>query len=472
MPIDPGILLQARPPEPVNMLAQYAQITGIQNAQQQNALAKLQYRKEEQTLADATETKNALAAYAGGGMTEDALTQLARTSPAAYFNVIKLKQEQRKTDATIDKDVAETALKRLGALSGSLAGLAQKPDVSHDDLIATVRPLAAMGLVPQGWERGVPLNALELPNYVRGLVASTEQGRKALEMLLPNLTDAGGSLVDKNPLSGTFKQPVVAKTATPGETMTDTRTREQMAEAARHNRTTEGLTARGQNMTDARAREAAEQGKTQIVTDDAGNISIVNKGTGVARPAVTAEGAPLKGKDKALTEAQGKATGFSMRARESADLLNELEGSGTFGRVSGTKEGVRQSLERIPVVGTAAGNAVSGLLNPVTSGAQQKYEQAKRDFINAVLRVESGATITSDEFANADRQYFPKMGDSEAVIAQKRANRETAIKALTAQAGPGVKNIPASRVPVGVGGKLPSAAEVQSALDKYAPKAP
>ena len=71
------------------------------------------------------------------------------------------------------------------------------------------------------------------------------------------------------------------------------------------------------------------------------------------------------------------------------------------------------------------------------------YEQAKRDFINAILRQESGATIGADEFSNANKQYFPQVGDTPQVIEQKRRNRETVIKALEIISGAGASMIDA-----------------------------
>lgn len=77
----------------------------------------------------------------------------------------------------------------------------------------------------------------------------------------------------------------------------------------------------------------------------------------------------------------------------------------------------------------------------VASPEQQQVEQAQRNFVNALLRKESGAAISPGEFDNARRQYFAQPGDSPQVLEQKRANRETAINALRVQAGPGAANI-------------------------------
>jgi hypothetical protein len=65
----------------------------------------------------------------------------------------------------------------------------------------------------------------------------------------------------------------------------------------------------------------------------------------------------------------------------------------------------------------------------------QQQEQAERNFINATLRKESGATISPTEFDNAQKQYLPQPGDSETVLEQKRQNRITALKGISAATG-------------------------------------
>jgi len=58
------------------------------------------------------------------------------------------------------------------------------------------------------------------------------------------------------------------------------------------------------------------------------------------------------------------------------------------------------------------------------SETQKLAAQAERDFVNAVLRRESGAAISKDEFKNAEKQYFPRWGDSPRVLAWKSENRK------------------------------------------------
>lgn len=81
----------------------------------------------------------------------------------------------------------------------------------------------------------------------------------------------------------------------------------------------------------------------------------------------------------------------------------------------------------------------SALFNAVASPERQQVVQAQRNFVNAILRVESGAAVSESEFNNAQRQYFPQVGDSKEVIEQKRQNRVTAMQGMAREAGPNYK---------------------------------
>ena len=81
--------------------------------------------------------------------------------------------------------------------------------------------------------------------------------------------------------------------------------------------------------------------------------------------------------------------------------------------------------------------SVPGVGNFMVPEDYQRFEQAQRDFVNAVLRKESGAVISDEEFDNARRQYFPQPGDSPAVLEQKAKNRATALSGIRRAAGPG-----------------------------------
>lgn len=81
-------------------------------------------------------------------------------------------------------------------------------------------------------------------------------------------------------------------------------------------------------------------------------------------------------------------------------------------------------------VGKAKANLPFGAGNYLATPEYQRFDQAKRDFINAQLRKESGAAISQGEFDSAERQYFPQPGDGPEVLAQKVRNRATAIAAM------------------------------------------
>ena len=127
-----------------------------------------------------------------------------------------------------------------------------------------------------------------------------------------------------------------------------------------------------------------------------------------------------------FNEGQGKAAGFTDRMLQSEGILSGVNGQGGV-QEQGTSA-VQTGLSAIPGVG-----------NYLTSADRQKYEQAKRDFINAQLRRESGAAISPTEFDSANKQYFPTPGDSAEVIQQKSANRRAAIEALGREGGPSYK---------------------------------
>lgn len=120
---------------------------------------------------------------------------------------------------------------------------------------------------------------------------------------------------------------------------------------------------------------------------------------------------------KSPTEQQANAALYSDRMQKSHDIINSLSDNGYS-----------------PALATEA-LSDSKLGNYALSEQGQKFTQAERDFINATLRKESGAAIAPSEFENARKQYFPQPGDTPGMLAQKKANRETAINGIRNGAG-------------------------------------
>lgn len=84
---------------------------------------------------------------------------------------------------------------------------------------------------------------------------------------------------------------------------------------------------------------------------------------------------------------------------------------------------------------TAAGNSLASIIG-LESNDFRRQKQAERNFVNALLRRESGAAISPSEFSNAEQQYFPRAGDDDATKKQKAENRQIAIAGLSAEGAP------------------------------------
>jgi hypothetical protein len=132
-------------------------------------------------------------------------------------------------------------------------------------------------------------------------------------------------------------------------------------------------------------------------------------------------------RERPITEFQGKNALYGSRALDADKTLTDLEE-----KISVTGLATKQAIQDMPLVGGPLGAAS----NLALSKNQQAVEQAQRNFVNAVLRQESGAVISEQEFANAKKQYFPQPGDKKGVIEQKRRNRQLAIQGFKRIAGP------------------------------------
>lgn len=170
------------------------------------------------------------------------------------------------------------------------------------------------------------------------------------------------------------------------------------------------------------------------VQETENGLVLIDPRTGVSRPITDQSGQLLQGGGKPLTESQSNAVAFGMRAKESNKILTDLENKGitNTGLIKGTAQG---TLGAVPLIGESLSNLGGALTNWTASQGQQATDQARRNFITAVLRKESGAAISPSEFANEERKYFPQIGDSKETIKQKQEARELAIRALEVQAG-------------------------------------
>lgn len=112
---------------------------------------------------------------------------------------------------------------------------------------------------------------------------------------------------------------------------------------------------------------------------------------------------------------------YGKRLAQAEDVFSKLAGEG-YDR-SQTGEGIAAFFQRGP-------------FEQLKGDQLKQQEQAERNFITATLRKESGASISPSEFATAEKQYFPRAGDTPEVLAQKKANRQQVLEGMKVGAGP------------------------------------
>lgn len=452
MALDPSIALGVKPLEIANPLAQYGQIAAIQNAQNQNALAQYQLSAAQRADADQQMMRNALTGLKYGTPEYDAAINEAYTRTGNIKGLQELqkgKLETQKTQGEIDKNAFELGQKKLKQ-AWENAGAADSPEIAIEQINAAVkRGDVDMTTATQEIKK---LQEMKQPQdymawrlkKLAGLLDAKDQ----LAGMLPKVTlqDIGGSIVSiqDNPMLPGYGKPVagmnIGKTATIGE------------------RTAQGQLGLAQQKFDW---EKANPGYELKEAED-GLFYGVNKRTLQAVPVTVGGGVPgaapvagapagqLKGKGTPMTESQSNATAFGMRMADAQKLLTDLEGQGVTsgGRIKGAIQGTLENV--VPFAGEALGRGAGSVMNamPGVLGGpnenQQSYEQAKENFITAVLRKESGASISPSEFNREEKKYFPQAGDTDKVIEQKRKARDLAIQAMKIQAGSGAKNIGSS----------------------------
>lgn len=124
---------------------------------------------------------------------------------------------------------------------------------------------------------------------------------------------------------------------------------------------------------------------------------------------------------KPPTQDQSQSATYAVRMKDSNDTITRL--TDQF-----TKLGLLDQAKQ------------ANLPSWMNSAEGQQMEQAQRDFVNAVLRKESGSAISSSEFDSAKKQYFPQPGDTADVLAQKAHSRKNALSGISNEAGPALSD--------------------------------
>lgn len=343
---------------------EYAAADDRQMARQFNAL---KMQEAQQGLQDQAGYRNAL--KAASGTDEERINALIRSG-----NPLAIKHGQEMQKALLDAQKVQTDIGKTKAETGKLQGEAV------DAALKRYRGALDFIDTPQGAQRWLQAQ------YSDPATAAYMQQLGPFEQAVTRIpTDPQGFQNWRGQAAMGMEKH-----------MQQIRADAAQAETVRHNKTSEGLTARGQNMTAETARLGREQADRHF------NATQAQKGDNAS-------------------EGERNAAGYAARMTEATKLLDKYEATGR----PTIKTAVAESL---PFVGDAARRFNS-------TQDQQLYRQAQEDWVRAKLRKESGAAIGVDEMDREIATYFPQLGDSDAVVAQKRQARMVANEGMAKSAG-------------------------------------
>lgn len=438
MTIDSSIALGVKPVQidsPMNALAQMYQVKA---AQSQGQMADMTMQKEQRGVDDSNKLRSLFSAPGFDMQNADSLKQVMAISPTQGMAMQKAQLDGRKTQVDIDKTAFDTASKSHAIYQNTMGALAYSPNLSKDSVIQ-----AGQGLVQAGILKPEMLTASikSMPDDPAALKAKLLEGVHAqmtpeqlVSLFAPKPTQiSNGQQVgfrDTNPNSPTYGQ------ATGGALV-------QLLQSP-ESKSTERSAAAG------RAQSAQQFAATQAASKVPAGYRANPDGSMAFIPGGPAD--PAAGGGKPPTEFQGKSAAFGARAEQADKLITQLQGTYSPAAIN-----AKQTVENTWLVGGALGAASNKFS---LSSNDQKAEQAQRDFINAVLRQESGAAIGASEFENAAKQYFPQPGDKPENIAQKAAARKLSVQGLLNNAGRAAFHAPTdgpAALPAG-----PSAGSVQN----------
>lgn len=398
MPLDPSIIMGYKPTEienPVNALTRALQAKA---AMGQADLQGLQIQQAKDSATRASNFRAALADQTLDLANQDAQRKLIGIDPEMGQKAISAYNDNLKTGADIKKSNAQ-------AMEADAKANESRYNLTRTKWTKAVTDIASMG------SKDEALKHLQAGIDSGDLTPDRAQTIRDSIFAIPD-GDAGAFAQWKaNTLRGLTSPDVLVRLdqdRAEGEANRNNQVRmTNIREAGENSR----LSVREAGENGRQARTIAN-GHTQVVPTDDG-VVVVDKDSATARVVTDANGKPVAGVTKPMNQEQSNALLFASRAKQANDILNGLGSNGVQASVPGS---------RMPLIG--------GIVTAMSPDKYQQLDQAKRNFVTAILRRESGAAISSSEFDTADKQYFPQIGDSNAVIEQKAQNRDLAIRGI------------------------------------------
>lgn len=395
--LDPTLIINSPRPEQMDYAKTLGTIGLLKGQQQEQAYRAAQL--QHQQLADVATQRKQATLQTVGGLAAGGDTEGAQKAALAAGSFDILEQLQKMDD---------TARERLAKVSASTA-----------PILAQLKQIPRGPAREQAFQQAAPMLAqagLD-PQHLQG-VAQNLNDDNFLDLAVTN----GMKITDYNTM---IKQRQDHELDTQKFAHTVSNDAAQIATQRRG----QDITLRGQDLTNARARDAvAQMGKAPA------GYRWGNDGNLAAIP-----GGPADKKDKPLTEDQGKATGYYRVMRQAAETLNGVKGyNPTI---------IANALDKGDLTGTEMSQIDRRALN------------AQRAFVVAALRAESGATYGPGEVVDKVRTLFPVPGDGPDVLADKAALRQQFLKSVRDRAGPGLDGV----APLGAGHPVKNGSLVKGA---------
>lgn len=423
MALDPNIILQLQGYKPPDQMQGMQQAMTLGNLMQQRQMGDMQMQQQQRALADDQAVRQA---YQQAGGDQAKLGEALRASGQykAYQAFQQSQFDRQKQQADIAKSRAQANEINQKLIRESMPMLGTNP--SDDSVMQASQRLKNLGAFDDAGAKAFAAQFTGLPMDQRGraIMQFAADPAAYIKMMTPDIamTDAGGAVVpvDRNAFTNPNQQ-AIAKTATPGDLLTDARGKASNAIAGGNLRVAQGNLAVNQG----RLKLDQEFPKMHVSETADGTMLVDERGRIPARAVIGPDGKPLSGKPP--TEGQAVAAGFADRMTAAEKIMQNVGEKGD----AGYKSSIAGS---VPFVGNTVQRWFS-------DEAQQKVKQAQDDWIRAKLRKESGAVIGADEMESERQTYFPMPGEESALRDQKRQARELAQKGMVRMAGGGYKPI-------------------------------
>jgi hypothetical protein len=392
-----------RPPKSI---AEYSsemdEAEGRKQTLRQNALtlaaSKQKYDDGMQSAARQNQLRGALSSLGAGATDEDRVKAMRGTGSqegfAAADALEKSIGERRKSTAAADRDDAETKKTNLAR------------DVAlhdfHAQKLATVQtPQDALAWAQEGMAMGLFKQPGQFEQGIAKIQQAAQNPRSFAQW-------KEGAMRGGQSVTAQLKQQL---------------DQIQADETARHNKSTENIAIRGQNMVDARARE-------QNAKDQSGKAPAGYRWT-ASGELEAIPGGPAGNK---ATSSEGE--------RKAATLLQRLEFS-----EKQLEAAVKQDPDAAKPSLVANGLRAVGMeaaANTMTDSERQRVEAAQLDILDAALTLGTGAAYTREQLEGYRKSYFPQVGDTKENVRDKKARLQNVINAAKTQAGRSAPKSPAS----------------------------